>query len=162
VRDVNHIKRLNKVDRMSWKAGHNEFFNGMTFDDARIVLGTALNPEQVHPFLQDSPSNASLPTDFDAKTQWPGLIHPIRNQMRCGSCWAFSASEVLSDQCSIASKSKSPVLSVKDMVSCDKKMTWVAMAVSCQSLGLLDKHWNRHRFMLPLWSRRWHSPRLPK
>jgi len=121
VRDVNHIKRLNKVDRMSWKAGHNEFFNGMTFDDARIVLGTALNPEQVHPFLQDSPSNASLPTDFDAKTQWPGLIHPIRNQMRCGSCWAFSASEVLSDQCSIASKSKSPVLSVKDMVSCDKK-----------------------------------------
>jgi len=95
-------------------------FNGMTFDDARIVLGTALNPEQVHPFLQDSPSDVSLPTEFDARTQWPGLIHPIRNQMRCGSCWAFSASEVLSDRFSIASNSKSPVLSVEDMVSCDK------------------------------------------
>merc|ERR1712008_495329 len=41
------------ADSMSWNAGHNEFFNGMGFDDARVVLGTALNPEQVHPFLQD-------------------------------------------------------------------------------------------------------------
>merc|ERR1712008_306554 len=39
---------------------------------------------------------------------------------RCGSCWAFSASEVLSDRFAIASKAKSPVLSVEDMVSCDK------------------------------------------
>jgi len=124
VNDVHHIQRLNSVDGMSWKAGHNEFFNGMTFDDARIVLGTALNPEQVHPFLQDDvhgmSRDSSLPVDFDARTQWPDLIHPIRNQMRCGSCWAFSASEVLSDRFAIASKTKSPVLSVEDMVSCDR------------------------------------------
>jgi len=124
VNDIHHIQRLNSADGMSWKAGHNEFFNGMTFDDARVVLGTALNPEQVHPFLQDDAhatiQDSSIPTDFDARTQWPGLIHPIRNQMRCGSCWAFSASEVLSDRFAIASKAKSPVLSVEDMVSCDK------------------------------------------
>jgi cathepsin B len=124
VNDIHHIQRLNSADGMSWKAGHNEFFNGMTFDDARVVLGTALNPEQVHPFLQDDAhatiQDSSIPTDFDARSQWPGLIHPIRNQMRCGSCWAFSASEVLSDRFAIASKAKSPVLSVEDMVSCDK------------------------------------------
>jgi cathepsin B len=124
VNDIHHIQRLNSADGMSWKAGHNEFFNGMAFDDARVVLGTALNPEQVHPFLQDDAhatiQDSSIPTDFDARSQWPGLIHPIRNQMRCGSCWAFSASEVLSDRFAIASKAKSPVLSVEDMVSCDK------------------------------------------
>jgi len=124
VNDKDHIKRLNSVDGATWKAGHNEFFNGMTFDDARVVLGTALNPERVHPFLEDSVhteiADSSLPTDFDARTQWPGLIHPIRNQMRCGSCWAFSASEVLSDRFAIATKTASPVLSVEDMVSCDK------------------------------------------
>merc|ERR1711983_137459 len=100
VNDIHHIQHLNSVDGMSWKAGHNEFFNGMTFDDARVVLGTALNPEQVHPFLQESPDDSSIPTDFDARTQWPGLIHPIRNQMRCGSCWDYlTTTGIVTDSC---------------------------------------------------------------
>lgn len=52
-------------------------------------------------------------------TQWSGLIHPIRDQQRCGSCWAFSAAEVLSDRMAIASGRASPMLSPEDMVSCD-------------------------------------------
>merc|ERR1712125_268528 len=61
----------------------------------------------------------SLPSSFDATTQWAGLVHPIRNQEQCGSCWAFSASEVLSDRFAIATGKASPVLSPEDMVSCD-------------------------------------------
>jgi len=60
------------------------------------------------------------PADFDSRTKWSGLIHPIRNQQHCGSCWAFSASEVLSDRVAIKTGKKSPVLSAEDMVSCDK------------------------------------------
>jgi len=123
VNDKDHIERLNSVEGAPWNAGHNEFFNGMTFDDARVALGTDLSPEHVHPFLEDGAYatilDSSLPTDLDARTQWPGLIHPIRNQMHCGSCWAFSASEVLSDRFAIATKTSSPVLSVEDLVSCD-------------------------------------------
>merc|ERR1711971_332820 len=55
-----------------------------------------------------------------ARENWPGLIHPIRDQQRCGSCWAFSASEVLSDRVAIASGQPSPVLSPEDMISCDQ------------------------------------------
>jgi len=61
-----------------------------------------------------------VPSELDARTKWPGLVHPIRNQKHCGSCWAFSASEVLSDRVAIASGKKSPVLSAEDLVSCDK------------------------------------------
>merc|ERR1719436_1853407 len=63
--------------------------------------------------------NDSIPAEFDARTNWPGLIHPIRDQQHCGSCWAFSASEVLSDRVAIATGKPSPVLSPEDMVSCD-------------------------------------------
>lgn len=44
-----------------------------------------------------------VPTAFDSRKQWPKCIHPIRNQEHCGSCWAFSGSEVLSDRLCIAS-----------------------------------------------------------
>merc|ERR1712217_99747 len=70
-------------------------------------------PDAVYDSLADPPA------EFDSRTQWPGLIHPIRNQQRCGSCWAFSASEVLSDRVAIATKKASPVLSPEDMVRCD-------------------------------------------
>merc|ERR1712028_171125 len=64
-----------------------------------------------------------------------GLVHPIRDQQRCGSCWAFSASEVLSDRVAIATGKASPVLSAEDMVSCDK------MDAGCQG-GSLPNAWS--------------------
>jgi len=39
-----------------------------------------------------------LPTNFDARIQWPACIHPIQDQGNCGSCWAFALAGVLSDR----------------------------------------------------------------
>lgn len=46
--------------------------------------------------------NYVAPASFDARTQWPNYIHEIRDQGRCGSCWAFGATEALSDRFTIA------------------------------------------------------------
>lgn len=122
VNDKHHIDRLNSVAGAGWIAGANDIFEGVTFDDARVLLGTALSHISEH---MDSVRNQSVydamdaPDSFDARTQWKGLIHPIRNQEQCGSCWAFSASEVLSDRVAIATGKASPVLSAEDLVSCD-------------------------------------------
>lgn len=63
---------------------------------------------------------ADLPENFDSRQQWPECIHPIRDQGKCGSCWAFAASEVLSDRFCIASNGAvNVILSPQDMVSCD-------------------------------------------
>jgi len=129
---------------VSWVAGTNKFFDGMTFDDARHLLGTASSDttEEVEAFPElpfsrrrRSKDAGDIPSSFDARTKWPGLIHPIRNQERCGSCWAFSASEVMSDRVAIAANESSPVLSPEDMVSCDNKDS------GCGG-GVLSRAWN--------------------
>ena len=59
-----------------------------------------------------------IPNDeFDARQQWGAKIHPIRNQGQCGSCWAFGASEAMSDRWAI--DEKDIILSPQHMVSCD-------------------------------------------
>jgi cathepsin B len=125
VNDPRHLEHLDRenVANTSWTAGFNSFFEGLTFDAARPLLGTALShiSEHMDNVLPDSAydQDANIPAEFDARTKWPGLIHPIRDQQRCGSCWAFSASEVLGDRVAIATGKPSPVLSPEDMVSCD-------------------------------------------
>jgi len=122
INDLEHINWLNG-EGSTWVAGVNQFFDGFTFDDARALLGTQLLDitDYLDECLPDEAyaSNVDIPEEFDARTKWPGLIHPIRDQQRCGSCWAFSASEVLSDRVAITSGKASPVLSPEDMVSCD-------------------------------------------
>lgn len=77
----------------------------------------------------------NVPDSFDARQQWPNCIHPIRDQQHCGSCWAFAASEVLSDRFCIASNGQiDVVLSPEDMVSCDTG------DMGCNG-GYLDASW---------------------
>lgn len=106
--------------------------------------------------VNTSISTKDLPESFDARTQWPQLIHPVRDQVifivalvaclvhfcddykgGCGSCWAFAASEVLSDRLAIATQGKeNVVLSPMALVNCDTEVSCVAPArrptyVSC-------------------------------
>jgi len=61
-----------------------------------------------------------IPTSFDSRTKWGNCVHPIRDQAKCGSCWAFGATEALSDRICIASNgSTDVVLAPQDLVSCD-------------------------------------------
>jgi cathepsin B len=80
--------------------------------------------------------NLDLPNNFDSREQWPKCVHAIRNQAQCGSCWAFGASEALSDRFCIASKADiNVVLSPEDMVECD------STDYGCQG-GILYFAWN--------------------
>ena len=69
------------------------------------------------PLLQD----ANLPVAFDWREQHPLCVHPVLNQGQCGSCWAFAASEVLSDRFCIASNgSTNVILSPGELLACEK------------------------------------------
>lgn len=125
VNDPEHIASLNAEEGL-WQAAPQKFFERLSFDEARVFLGARLSHISNH-LNKTLPAGAykiqedDLPPDFESREKWPGLIHPIRDQQQCGSCWAFSASEVLSDRVAIATGTPSPALSPEDIVSCDKK-----------------------------------------
>eukprot|EP01015_Nassula_variabilis_P002938 TRINITY_DN1177_c0_g1_i1.p1 TRINITY_DN1177_c0_g1~~TRINITY_DN1177_c0_g1_i1.p1 ORF type:complete len:263 (+),score=64.33 TRINITY_DN1177_c0_g1_i1:91-879(+) len=97
-------------------------FQGMNNEQLKSFLGTKLQPFQNVPKVSYSHllQYTKIPESFDSRERWGKLIHPVRDQARCGSCWAFGASEAFSDRLAIASEGKiDVVLSPQYSVSCD-------------------------------------------
>lgn len=62
-----------------------------------------------------------VPDSFQSRDKWPNCesIRDIRNQSKCGSCWAFSSATVFSDRLCIASGQKIQTrLAPQDVLSC--------------------------------------------
>eukprot|EP00937_MAST-01D_sp_MAST-1D-sp2_P006131 g6131.t1 len=124
INDPEAIRALN-ADGDTWVAGANPFFEGKTWEDVSGLLGTTFPSDEELAALHAASDLSHLdgvkdsPASFDSRDQWGNLIQLIRDQQQCGSCWAFSAAEVLSDRFSIATNT-SVVLSPEDSVSCDK------------------------------------------
>ena len=112
-----------------YDANENPFRDWTINEMKAFLFGTELNTELDKEFFADrqhsikkelEAMNASVPTDFDSRKQWPNCIHPIRDQQQCGSCWAFSVSEVMSDRFCIASNGAiDVVLSPQYQLQCD-------------------------------------------
>jgi len=81
------------------------------------MMGTIIS----EPMGYQRPAIANgVPATFDSRDQWGSCIHEIRDQAQCGSCWAFGASEALSDRfCIDSNGSVDVVLSPEDLVACD-------------------------------------------
>lgn len=74
-------------------------------------------------FLPNDIEPASLPlsvTDAPTNFTWisQGAITPVKNQKKCGSCWAFSATEMVESMAFIKTKTL-PILAPQQLVSCD-------------------------------------------
>lgn len=120
---INDNFHLFNDDNSTYVSGKNTFFHGMNYADAKKLLGAMTFPTFVgEPLDQshyDKIPTETIPDTFDARQKWGNKILPIRNQAQCGSCWAFSAVEVLGDRFSIQSNGETPVLSAQDLVACD-------------------------------------------
>lgn len=118
---------------------HENPFRNYTEEKLKSLFGVKLqwNHSNIHLYvdMDDHSTSQELPKEFDSRKQWPDCPQAIRNQEHCGSCWAFSGTEVLQDRFCIASKGQiKVVLSPQDMVSCDSGDH------GCQG-GMLNKNW---------------------
>jgi len=114
---ANFIEEINSKNP-GWTAGQNLFFQGKDTAFVKNLMGTKLNNPNKLPTLFHQTTN--LPTQFDARIQWPTCIGAVRNQGDCGSCWAFGCVEALSDRFCIHSNGTVMVeLAPLDVVTCD-------------------------------------------
>jgi len=112
-------------------------FKDWTEDEIRGLFGVVL--EDVNEEEKENevyvPSN-DLPEAFDGRKEWPECQQDIRDQQRCGSCWAFSSATSFAQRICKATEGKTKVvLSPQHAVSCD------ANNFGCQG-GYLDKNWD--------------------
>ena len=108
------VHRVNKL-RTTWKAS---VYNR----DFRPLIGTYLNnPNQLPEKTTFNTNNDDLPENFDSREKWSYCesIKEIRDQSKCGSCWAFGAAEVMSDRICIFSEGKLQTrVSTTELITC--------------------------------------------
>ena len=62
----------------------------------------------------------SIPDSFDGRTVWEGLLPPVMNQGKCGSCWAFASTGSLAARFNIQSMGLLHIqLSALKLILCD-------------------------------------------
>jgi|LauGreDrversion4_2_1035121.scaffolds.fasta_scaffold531200_1 cathepsin B len=114
---VNELK-----GKVSWEVHEPETnpLRNMSREELLNLVGTNVEVESSIPATNGELPVGGLPTNFDPRdgSKWnKECIHPIRDQQQCGSCWAFGATEALSDRFCIAGKDV--ILAPQDPVSCD-------------------------------------------
>jgi len=115
------VEAVNGNPNSRWTAKKYPHLSGLRTEEKKKFLGTTIidQTKLLPSKTYSQPVTASLPTAFDTRVQWPQCIHPILNQGDCGSCWAFGASETLSDRFCIASNNTVNLeLSPQDLVDC--------------------------------------------
>jgi cathepsin B len=114
---IDHVNDNQK----SWKAGHNNYFDGMDLEQVKHLMGTLETPEHLKLPLKNIEPLQDIPEEFFSAQAWPNCesIKEVRDQSTCGSCWAFGAVEAISDRICIASGQKLQTrISAEDLLTC--------------------------------------------
>jgi len=145
---LDHAKLVDGINaaNVSWKAKVAVRWENLSLSEIKAQLNSysmPVNYSDPPPTLPplDEELVAALPAVFNGLDAWPsGCVHPIRDQGNCGSCWAFSVSETLSDRgCIVTNMQENVVLSPEALVACDY-MAW-AGANGCAG-GYLVPAWS--------------------
>ena len=103
--DIATIRAINAA-QSTWRAAPNRL-TAQPRAETRRLLGVSTAAFRAHAQqVAAAPRtlehvHVDVPEAFDARTQWPqcrGVIETVRDQGRCGSCWAFGAAEAMSDR----------------------------------------------------------------
>lgn len=104
------INAINSKEK-NFKVGHN-MFSTWTHDEYKKLLGYVDREIDMEPKI--------FPVTDEVEVDWrtKGAVNPVKNQGKCGSCWAFSATNVMEGAHFIATGDLL-TLSEQQLVSCE-------------------------------------------
>jgi cathepsin C len=122
----NHVNSAQK----SWRAEPNPHFVGMSIAELQRMSGA--RPYQrprltVRPHVSKksaAPADAAIISSLPRNWDWRNIsgenfVEPMRDQLTCGSCYAFAGTSMLAERIRIITGNAiTPVLSPQDIVSC--------------------------------------------
>jgi len=114
---INHVNGL----KPNWTAGRN-FDRDTDWGYIKRLMGV-LPGFQDHrlPERRHRVEGLFVPESFDSREKWTNCpsLKEVRDQGSCGSCWAFAATEAMTDRYCIASKGSQKFrFSAENLVSC--------------------------------------------
>lgn len=122
-----HIANKVNSSNTTWTAGHNSKFAHQSSESAKNFMSRMSAKQMSKAKSYISHKNVTLrdPENFDARENWPHCesIKEIRDQSSCGSCWAFGATEAMSDRICIHSNGALQTrVSPADLIECCGEM----------------------------------------
>jgi len=109
------MERHNADASKNWKMGVNQFSDITKEEFASLYLDQTSTPEIVGDYVKET--NGAAPS-VDWRNQ--RIITPVKNQGRCGSCWAFAATAAHEAYQSKA-QNKNFTLSEQQLVDCSQE-----------------------------------------
>lgn len=106
---------------VTWEVAEYEenVFRGWTDEEIKAMLNQREDAEDGIPSKPvEIVADSDLPSSVDWRLLNANCMHEIRNQGNCGSCWAFSATGVVSDRCCLYDADHG-WLAPEELVSCD-------------------------------------------
>jgi cathepsin B len=135
---------VNKDSTSTWVAGINSRFEGVTAESLIGMFGAKTDGiDKLAPVVHTDAEIRATPASYDPRVdpKRQGCTGPILDQGFCGSCWAFGATEAISDRVCIAGGNSSNYIGLAplDLTSCDDG--FFSMESGCQG-GQLMGAWN--------------------
>ncbi|XP_059055824.1 cathepsin L-like proteinase [Achroia grisella] len=110
--------------RSTYRMGINEFADWTPAELARLTGAMPPSPTTPHVGTHPFPHTLTevdsivkeLPDNFDLRLE--GIVPPIKNQLNCGSCWAFATTATVEAASSRTLQAPPPDLSEQSLVDC--------------------------------------------